>query len=67
MNIWLSLDNVENMNVDAIKSKLTALTDLSGLEYDYYFKIYPGSIGTKVVFVCEALNIEKDITNYNNW
>ena len=67
MNIWLSLDEIENKNVDDIKGRMKLLTDLSGIEYEYYFKVYPSGIGTTVVFVCEALSFEKDVTNYNNW
>lgn len=67
MNIWLSLDNIENKNVDALKDILKALTELSGIEYKYYFKVIPTSTGTVVKFCCDELNIEKDVTNYNNW
>jgi hypothetical protein len=67
MNIWLSLDKFENQNVDSLRSKIKALENLNEKEYSYYFKVFPTSIGTKVIFVCEELSIEKDITNYNNW
>ena len=67
MNIWLSLDDVENKNVDALKEVLNNLTKLSGIEYSYYFKAIPTSAGTVVKFCCDELNIEKDITNYNNF
>ena len=67
MNIWLSLDNVENKNVDALKEQLNKLTELSGIEYSYYFKVIPTSTGTVVKFCCDELNIEKDVTNYNNF
>ena len=67
MNIWLSLDDVENKNVDALKEVLSKLTELSGIEYSYYFKVIPTSIGTVVKFCCDELNIEKDVTNYNNF
>lgn len=67
MNIWLALDNVENKNVDALKEQLNKLTELSGVEYSYYFKVIPTSIGTVVKFCCDELNIEKDVTNYDNF
>lgn len=67
MNIWLSLDQTENATVDKILYKIKAIQDLNEKEYELYFKVIPTSIGTKVVFVCEELQIEKDITNYNNW
>lgn len=67
MNIWLALDETENKNVDALRKQLKQLTDISGIEYEFYFKVFTGSIGTTVKFVCEELNIEKDVTNYNNW
>lgn len=67
MNIWLSLDNVENKNVDSLKELLKTLTELSGIEYKYHFKVIPTSTGTVVKFCCDELNIEKDVTNYSNW
>ena len=67
MNIWLSLDDVENKNVDALKKALDKLTNLNGIEYSYYFKVIPTSIGTVVKFCCDELNIEKDVTNYTNF
>jgi ATP/maltotriose-dependent transcriptional regulator MalT len=67
MNIWLSLDETENKNVNAIRNKLKALQELNEKEYEIYFKVVPTHIGTKVIFICEELSIEKDITNYSNW
>lgn len=67
MNIWLALDNIENKNVDDVRNKIKALEALNEKEYSYYFKVIPGSIGCKVLFVCEELSIEKDVTNYSNW
>lgn len=67
MNIWLSLDKVENKNVDKLKDLLKSLTDLSGIDYPIYFKVIPTSTGTVVKFCCDDLNIEKDVTNYSNW
>ena len=67
MNIWLSLDKVENKNVDKLKDLLKSLTDLSGIDYPIYFKVIPTSTGTVVKFCCDELNIEKDVTNYSNW
>jgi hypothetical protein len=67
MNIWLSLDNVENKNVDSLKELLKTLTVLSGIEYEYHFKVFPTGTGTVVKFCCDELNIEKDVTNYSNW
>ena len=67
MNIWLSLDVVENKNVDDLKSLISGDRAVNGKDYEVYFKVYPTSIGTKVVFVCDELNIEQDVTNYNNW
>lgn len=67
MNIWLSLDVVENKNVDDLKSLISGVSAVNGKDYEVYFKVYPTSIGTKVVFVCDELHIEQDVTNYNNW
>ncbi len=66
MNIWLSLDSKENENVDRLRNQLKELTALSGIEYEFYFKVIPTSLCTVVKFVCEELNIEKDVTNYSN-
>lgn len=67
MNIWLSLDIVENKSVDEIRSKIKALEELNEKEYEFYFKVIPTSIGTKTSFICEELDIEKDVTNYSSW
>lgn len=67
MNIWLSLDQVENANVDELRETINRVQKLSGKEYNFYSKVYPTHIGTKVMFVCEELDIDVDITNYNNW
>lgn len=67
MNIWLSLDQTENATVDKIRNKIKAVQDLNEKEYEFYFKVIPTSIATKVIFVCEELQIEKDVTNYSNW
>lgn len=67
MNIWTAMDVKENEAVDALRKQLKALTDISGIEYKYYFKLYPGSAGQVIKFCCDELNIEKDVTNYNNW
>lgn len=67
MNIWLSLDAVENRNVENIRTKIKAIEDLNEMEYPFYFKVLPSHIGTKVVFVCEGLQIEQDVTNYTSW
>lgn len=61
------LDEMELAHVDALRKTMNSLTELNNKEYQYYFKIYPGSIGWTTKFVCEELGIEKDITNYNNW
>lgn len=67
MNIYF--DEIENKSVDELRKTLENLTELNGKQYEYYFKVYPGSIGLRLTikFVCEELQIEKDITNYNNW
>jgi len=65
MNIYF--DEIENKSVDELRKTLENLTELNGKRYEYYFKVYPGSVGLTVKFVCEELGIEKDITNYNNW
>lgn len=67
MNIWLSLDSIENENVEAIRSKIKAIEELNETEYSFYFKVTPTAIGTRTLFVCDELSIEKDITNYNSW
>lgn len=63
----LNFDEIEMENVDILRKTMEAVTELNGKEYNYYFKVYPGSIGLTIKFVCEELGIEKDITNYNNW
>lgn len=65
MNIYF--DEIENKSVDGLRKTLENLTELNGKQYEYYFKVYPGSVGLTVKFVCEELGFEKDITNYNNW
>lgn len=67
MNIWLSLDAKENENVDEIRSMIRALQNLNEKEYEFYFKVIPTHLGTKTIFVCEELQIEKDVTNYTAW
>ena len=67
MNIWTALDATENKNVDKLRKQLKELTEISGIEYEFYFKVIPGSVGNTIKFVCEELNIEKDVTNYNNF
>lgn len=67
MNIWLAMDSVENGNVDKLLNQLKELTELSGIEYPFYFKVSATGIGCVVKFCCDELNIEKDVTNYSNW
>lgn len=67
MNIWTALDATESKSVEKLRKQLKELTELSGIEYDFYFKVFPGSVGNVIKFVCEELNIEKDVTNYNNF
>lgn len=67
MNIWLSLDSVENKNVDELRSKIKALEELNEKEYEFYFKVVPTALGTKTSFVCEELSINRDVTNYSSW
>lgn len=67
MNVWDAMCPVERANADIMRSKLLALTEDTGKEYSYYYKIHPGSLGQILFFVCEELGIEKDITNYNTW
>ena len=66
MNIWTALDATESKSVEKLRKQLKELTELSGIEYEFYFKVIPTSLCTVVKFVCEELNIEKDVTNYSN-
>lgn len=63
----INFDEMEQKNIDELLKTLEDLTNLNGKIYSYYFKVYPGSIGWTIKFVCEELDIEKNITNYNNW
>ena len=65
MNMYF--DEIEQNTIKDLKQTMESLTELNGKTYEYYFKVYPGSIGLTIKFVCEELEIEKDITNYNNW
>lgn len=35
--------------------------------FDYYYKIFPGSVGQSIYFVCEELHMEVDITDHGFW
>lgn len=63
----MNFDEIEQKNIDKLINTMEDLSDLNGKTYKHYFKVYPGSIGPTIKFVCEELGIEKDITNYNNW
>lgn len=63
----MNFDEVEQKSIKELKQTMERLTELNGKTYEYYFKVYPGSVGLTIKFVCEELEIEKDITNYNNW
>lgn len=63
----MNFDEIEQKNIDKLIKTMENLSNLNGKVYNYYFKVYPGSIGLTIKFVCEELGIEKDITNYNNW
>ena len=67
MNIWLMLDETENKSVGKIRKMISDIEELNGKEYSFYFKVIPAGGGTKILFVCEELSIEQDVTNYNNW
>lgn len=67
MNIWTSLDTEEHKMAARLRAQTVALSKLNGIEYEYYFKCVSTGIGTVVLFVCEKLEIEEDITNYKNW
>lgn len=63
----LTLDEIEKKSFADLEARIGAIETLNGKRYECHFKLYPGSIGFTIVFVCEELGIEKDITNYNNW
>lgn len=63
----MNFDEIEMENISILKKTMEALSELNGKTYEYYFKVYPGSVGLTIKFVCEDLGIEKDVTNYNNW
>lgn len=67
MNIWLALDKVENKNAEDILTKIRQIEELNNKSYVYYFKVTPSPIGTEVRFICSNLDIDVNITNYNNF
>lgn len=67
MNIWLALDRLENKNAEDILTKIRQIEELNNKSYEYYFKVTPSPVGTEVSFICAELNIDINITNYNNF
>lgn len=67
MNIWLALDKVESKAVNDIRTKIRYIEELNNKSYDFYFKVIPTGLGTEVSFICTDLDIDVNVTNYNNF
>ncbi len=70
MNIFKAMTDKELESAthlqDLIKSVINASEDLSRT-IDYRFEVSLTAIGQTVHFVCDELNINKNITDYNCW
>ena len=65
----LILDEKEQNAFNEILKACYVVNDLSGCEeqVEYYFEVYPGSIGRMVKLVVPKYGIKQDITDYSNW
>lgn len=70
MNIFKAMSDKELEDATKLQTIIRSIIDSSediSRRIDYRYEIHPTPLGQTVHFVCDELNINKNITDYNTW